>query len=359
MNTEQKTIYSLLEDEESRFIFENRLLHNESDDYLYIQRIVERYIPKTSWQKHTKMEGELIDSLKSKKNIWIWGAGVCCTKFLREIMIKYGIEGIKGIIDRNPAKKEVLGISVCTVDKVDFKNIDCLVISMMESNTAHSCMDLAIAKGIDKNNIVMYRNYVYAGRVTLAEQQYFEDFIQYEKGEVFIDAGVLDLYTSLRFVEECKKRHIEDYKIYAFEPDERSYDRCLSIKKKHPEIDITLVNKGLWSCDTTLHFQTTGGADSKIAKEGIGQIAVVSLDSFIKEKVTFIKMDIEGAELEALKGCQDTIKKYRPKLAISVYHKKEDLIEIPTYIMNLVSDYHFYLRHYSSGFVETVLYALP
>ena len=144
MNTEQKTIYSLLEDEESRFIFENRLLHNESDDYLYIQRIVERYIPKTSWQKHTKMEGELIDSLKSKKNIWIWGAGVCCTKFLREIMIKYGIEGIKGIIDRNPAKKEVLGISVCTVDKVDFKNIDCLVISMMESNTAQSCMDLAI-----------------------------------------------------------------------------------------------------------------------------------------------------------------------------------------------------------------------
>lgn len=359
MNKEQERIHSLLEDEESRFIFENRLLHNESDDYLYIQRIVERYIPKTSWQKHTKMEDELIDSLKNKKNIWIWGAGVCCTKFLREIIIKTGIDGVKGIIDRNPVKKEVLGISICTVDEVDFKNIDCLVISMMEGNAVQSCMDLAVSRGMTKDNIVIYRNYVYAGRVTLAEQQYFEDFIQYEEGEIFVDAGVLDLYTSLRFVEECKKRHIENYKIYAFEPDERSYDRCLSIKGQHSEIDITLVNKGLWSSDTTLYFQTTGDADAKVSKEGIDQIAVVNMDSYIKEKVTFIKMDIEGAELEALKGCQNTIKKYRPKLAISVYHKKEDLIEIPKYIMSLVPDYHFYLRHYSSGFVETVLYALP
>ena len=359
MNKERDQIYSLLEDEESKFIFENRLLHNEEADYLYIQKIVDRYIPESSRQKHLQTEDELIDTLKSKKNIWIWGAGVCCTKFLREIIIKTGIDGVQGIIDRNPVKKEVLGISVCTVDKVDFKNIDCLVISMMEASTVQGCMDLAIAKGMAENNIVIYRNYVYAERVTLAEQQYFEDFIQYEEGEVFVDAGVLDLYTSLRFVEECKKRHIENYKIYAFEPDERSYDKCLSIKERYPEIDITLVNKGLWSSDTTLYFQATGDADAKVSEEGIDQIAVVSLDTYIKEKVTFIKMDIEGAELEALKGCQETIKKYRPKLAISVYHKKEDLIEIPEYIMSLVPDYHFYLRHYSSGFTETVLYALP
>lgn len=359
MNMEQKKVYSLLEDEESRFIFKNRLLHNENDDYLYIQNIVDRCIPESFRQKHTKMDDELIHSLKSKENIWIWGAGVCCTKFLREIIIKTDIDGVKGIIDRNPAKKEVLGIPVCTVDKVDFKNIDCLVISMMEDNTVQSCMDLAIAKGMDKDNIVMYRNYVYAGRVTLAEQQYFEDFIQYKEREVFVDAGVLDLYTSLRFAEECNKRHILDYKVYAFEPDVKSYERCIAIKEQHPEIDITLVNKGLWSSDTTLHFQATGGADAKITEEGIGQIAVVSLDSYMNEKVTFIKMDIEGAELEALKGCQNIIKKYRPKLAISVYHKKGDLVEIPIYLMNLVPDYHFYLRHYSSGFVETVLYALP
>ena len=359
MDMEQQRIYSLLEDEESRFIFENRLLHNENDDYLYIQKIVDRYIPEAYRQKPTKAEEELIDALKNKKNIWIWGGGVCCTKFLREIVIKNGIDGVRGIIDRNTAKKEVLGIPVCTEDKVNFETVDCLVISMVDCNAVRSCMDLAFSKGMDKDSIVVYRKYVNAGGGHLTEQQYFEDFIQYNEGEVFVDAGVLDLHTSLRFAQECKKRHISNYKVYAFEPDAKSYERCTAIKEQHPEIDIILVNKGLWSSDTTLYFQTTGEGNAKVASEGSDRIEVVSLDSYIKEKVTFIKMDIEGAELEALKGCQNTIKKYRPKLAICIYHKKEDIIEIPGYIMSLVPDYHFYLRHYSSGFAETVLYALP
>ena len=78
-----------------------------------------------------------------------------------------------------------------------------------------------------------------------------------------------------------------------------------------------------------------------------------------ENRLLYNENDIEGSELEALKGCQNIIKQYRLKLAISVYHMKKDIIEIPEYIMNLVSDYHFYLRHYSSSFSETVLYALP
>lgn len=75
--------------------------------------------------------------------------------------------------------------------------------------------------------------------------------------------------------------------------------------------------------------------------------------------MSFIKMDIEGADLEALKGCQNTIRRYHPKLAISVYHKPEDIIEIPCYIKELVPEYRLYLRHYGNGDTETVLYALP
>ena len=69
-------------------------------------------------------------------------------------------------------------------------------------------------------------------------------------------------------------------------------------------------------------------------------------------------MDIEGSELEALKGAAETIKKWRPKLAISIYHKYEDIIEIPEYILSIVPDYSFYIRHYSSDIWETVLYAI-
>lgn len=275
--------------------------------------------------------------------------------------MKTGLGGVRGIIDRDLKKEEVLGIPVCNAEQADLKSADCLVISMMDHNAAQSCMNRALEEGIDKEDIVLYRNYVYAGRVTLTEQQYFEDFIQYmSEGEVFVDAGALDMYTSLRFAEECGKRSVVNYKIYAFEPDAESYKRCVAIKNQHAEMDITVVNKGLWSSNTTLYFQSGGGPDSKITTEKKAEsVGVVSLDSYIKGKVTFIKMDIEGAELEALKGCQNTIKRYRPKLAISIYHKKEDLIDIPRYIMNLVPDYHLYLRHYSSGWVETVLYALP
>ena len=76
------------------------------------------------------------------------------------------------------------------------------------------------------------------------------------------------------------------------------------------------------------------------------------------DKVSFIKMDIEGAELDALKGAEQTIKKVHPKLAISAYHKFEDLLEIPQFIQVIDSSYKFYLRRHSHLVHELVLYAL-
>jgi hypothetical protein len=73
----------------------------------------------------------------------------------------------------------------------------------------------------------------------------------------------------------------------------------------------------------------------------------------------FIKMDIEGSELEALKGAKNTIKNQKPRLAISVYHKPEDIFEIPLYLKELVPAYKFYLRHDCLvNLTETVLYAM-
>lgn len=69
-------------------------------------------------------------------------------------------------------------------------------------------------------------------------------------------------------------------------------------------------------------------------------------------------MDIEGAEIEALKGAEYIIKKYKPKLAISIYHKLEDIIDLIYIIMQYRNDYKFYLRHYSIASFDTVLYAV-
>ena len=85
-----------------------------------------------------------------------------------------------------------------------------------------------------------------------------------------------------------------------------------------------------------------------------------SIDNKLKgRKATYIKMDVEGSELEALKGSIETIKKYRPKLAISLYHKPEDVIEIPVFLEKLDLGYKYYLRHYQTRMEETVLYSVP
>ena len=69
-------------------------------------------------------------------------------------------------------------------------------------------------------------------------------------------------------------------------------------------------------------------------------------------------MDIEGSELRALQGAKRLIQQYKPKLAISIYHKPEDTIDIPYYIHELVPEYRFYIRHYSYSPAETILYAI-
>ena len=85
----------------------------------------------------------------------------------------------------------------------------------------------------------------------------------------------------------------------------------------------------------------------------------VTLDEIIKdEKVTYIKLDVEGSELKALEGAKNTIKKNKPRLAICIYHKLEDILELPLYILDLVPEYKFYIRHYCSCMWETVLYAV-
>ena len=69
-------------------------------------------------------------------------------------------------------------------------------------------------------------------------------------------------------------------------------------------------------------------------------------------------MDIEGAEMEALKGAESIIKSQKPKLAICVYHKEQDMTEIPIFIKKLVPEYKLFMRHYSNDAGETVLYAV-
>ena len=347
-----------LADEESRYIFEKRIEYNTTGNYRVFEDIIHRYVKEYSDNVYYPgKEKEIIQDICDKHDIWIYGAGIR-GKRLYKFLSDAGIE-IMGFIDRRGINIDVMGITILEPEKANWSKIDCLIISMLDERMVQECINIAGLMGCN-GKIVLYSDYTIA---SLCEKQYFDEIITFQEYEVFVDAGVLDLSTSLEFAKKCEENHVSHYKILAFEPDKYSFQKCLEIKKNNPEVDIRLFDKGLYSSDTVLSFDASHDGSAHLSNNtevgGGENIEVMKLDSVMDEKITFIKMDIEGAELEALKGAQRIIRNDKPKLAISVYHKKEDVIDIPLYIKSLNEDYKLYLRHYSNGASETILYAIP
>lgn len=182
--------------------------------------------------------------------------------------------------------------------------------------------------------------------------QYFEDFLNLQDNEVFIDVGGYDGFTSEEFIKRCT-----NYKsVHIFEPEEKN---IFSAKKRLKHFkNINFYEIGLSNKKETLRFDISGSS-SKISENGEIEICVDRLDDVLKEKPTFIKMDIEGAESFAIEGAKETIKNHHPKLAISVYHKKNDFWKIPEQIFAIREDYDLYLRHYTEGISETIMFFIP
>lgn len=185
---------------------------------------------------------------------------------------------------------------------------------------------------------------------------YFNDILQYTKDDVFVDCGAYTGDTILGFSNKTGNGY---RKIYALEPDEDNYKVLLETVKQYDIHSVETIKKGCWSKKATLNF-TSNGILSNI-NESVSNLSIEvdKLDNLVKEeKVTLIKMDIEGSELEALKGTQNILLTSKPNLAICVYHKPEDLITIPQFIQSLVPEYTFYLRHHQNVSWDTVLYAV-
>lgn len=183
--------------------------------------------------------------------------------------------------------------------------------------------------------------------------QYFDPIVEFNDNEVFLDVGCFDGYTSLQFAKHASKFD----KIYAFEPDLENMKRVRA-NLEELQNKVEFFNIGLSDREMTLRFDSSGSS-SKISTSGTSEIKVKQLDTLKIENVSYIKMDIEGAELNALKGAVQTIKSCHPKLAISVYHKVDDLRKIPEFVLSIRNDYNIYLRHYTEGVTETVMYFIP
>ncbi|MFA5840245.1 MAG: FkbM family methyltransferase [Candidatus Margulisiibacteriota bacterium] len=146
-----------------------------------------------------------------------------------------------------------------------------------------------------------------------------------------------------------------------FEPDLENYRLLTKYLSSMPdEIAQCILSFpcGVFSNDTQLHFETGNQVNSTISDKGASFIQCVMLDHALPGfNPTFINMNIEGAELDALMGAEQTIRKNKPDLAICVYHSPSHVWEIPLFLKSLQLGYKFYLRNYSSFPTETVLYA--
>ncbi|MBQ3397241.1 MAG: FkbM family methyltransferase [Synergistaceae bacterium] len=183
--------------------------------------------------------------------------------------------------------------------------------------------------------------------------QYLEMFSPAEN-ETIIDAGCFNGATALRFIKWGGEKV---RRVYTFEFDPVNIARCEKNLRGHEDI-VKLVKKGTWDKDEVMYTNPNGSGGSSVYSEGSIEINLTSIDNVVKDDaVTFIELDVEGAELRTLKGARNTIIKHHPRLAISAYHKPEDIYELPEYILSLVPEYKFYMRHYSSREWETVLYA--
>lgn len=196
------------------------------------------------------------------------------------------------------------------------------------------------------------------------DKQYFgENFMPPKKEKYFVDGGAYRFDTAERFLRWNQEFGVEG--VFCFEPDPENYDVCCSRLQSLPDASIRqksrMIHAGVSDRNAVLSFFASGNDESHfIEGEGNVSIPLVSIDTAVDEKdVSMLKLDVEGFELQALQGAEKTIRRCCPRMAVCAYHKLEDLLKIPQWILDLDMGYKLWLRMYSNEYLEIVLYAVP
>lgn len=186
-----------------------------------------------------------------------------------------------------------------------------------------------------------------------------EDLVRPIDNEVFVDCGAFSGDTIADFIAKRAGHFAE---IIAVEPDGMN-SAALRDRVKEWERNgigpVVVEQVAAGSSRATLPFQTTGTAGSAVGS-GTEMVQVVPLDEILQGRLpTYIKFDVEGAEKDALLGGATTIRENMPVLAVCLYHKPQDLWELPLLIQSIQPGYRMFLRRYSDECWETVCYAVP
>ncbi len=194
-----------------------------------------------------------------------------------------------------------------------------------------------------------------------AAAQYFPaDIVRLSEDEVFVDGGAFDGDTLVDFLGRVGERFAH---YHAFEPDAANRVRLMGRLEGLPAAvreKITIHPLALHAESATLSFTDQGGPTSHVGTGGNTSVRGERLDAILAvQRLSFLKLDVEGAERAALAGAKASIIQHRPQVAACVYHEPNDLWEIPQRLAALLPNSRFYLRQHGFDGWETVVYVVP
>ncbi|MDL2289272.1 FkbM family methyltransferase [Clostridia bacterium OttesenSCG-928-F22] len=175
---------------------------------------------------------------------------------------------------------------------------------------------------------------------TTEKQQAFALLVLGED-EIYADFGAYNGDT----IEELLAYTKRISKVIAVEPDAKNFAKLQ--KMMAGSANVALYHAAVWNEDgEKLRFMQQGGRHSMLHGQGKQEVSTITGDTLLSEGATYIKMDVEGAEKEALLGLKRTLKAYQPKLCVSAYHRHEDIFSLPLLIHSLNPSYKLYLRRH-------------
>ncbi len=266
---------------------------------------------------------------------------VLCFAVFRPDMLQF-VRGVAERFEVLAPEMPVFGNTVFTEEYLD-KNYD-------RAETIYS----ALADSTSQDVFLSLLNYRLSGKIEYlfsaetSREEVFRNVLPLQDNEIYADLGAYRGDTIEEFLDITNGKFDS---IYALEPDSKNYQKLeetiagLSITEEQRS-RIHTYPLASWSGKMVLPFDGGGGRSSSL-NTGKRIAHTTDLDSLLNgARVTYVKMDVEGADKETLHGMEQTLKRWQPKLAIYAYHRTEDLFDIPEIIWDAVPDYRIYLRHH-------------
>ena len=348
-----RAFYSKLEDEESRFIFRNRASYLFTGERKYLSDMTVDANRLFHPAKIVRNISCLLDSAElHEKGAIIYSLGENtnnCLTLLRRKQIN--VHAICDIMYRKWQPDGYLGLPVISPDELisgaQYKNY---VIIMSNPVWQQDNSDTLIENGFSCDSIFVFEGQYRFTNFSHLPSYFHQEFLKLTDNETYVDVGCYDGDTIKQFNSVCSGKY---NKIYGFEPHSENYKTTLRTVESLKMQNVHIFPEGAWSSKSVQPFishygEVSNSVGARIIEHGDMHVNTTTIDDALSdENVTYIKMDIEGSELNALKGAKDTIIRCKPKLAVCLYHKPEDIIEIPLFLYSIMPECKYYIRHHN------------